>query len=183
MASQKRLRNDQCPNEEENEDVRRMRQLHEERKRAAAATRTVDITEYYNANPDVPSSSDAMQQQDSTSKVFAFSHPVVEAEPLNMALQNTQSSNKLMVKACVKTKLFSRLKFFKKEIHGLYDLRPNSVCALIIANCNVTPEQADKYWWSDMRKVVINTHTDRRNNVIKNIRLRFWGTYTKNVLL
>ena len=119
MASQKRLRNDQCPNEEENEDVRRMRQLHEERMRAAAAKRTVDITEYYNANPDVPSSSDAMQQQNSTSNVlFAFTHPV-EEEPLNMALQNTESSNKLMVKACVKTKLFSRLKFFKKEIHGL----------------------------------------------------------------
>ena len=175
MTSQRRSRDDPFPNEEENEDVRKMRQLHEARLLASAAKRSVDVSAYYNANPDITSSSPTVQQKDSASNVFAFSHPIVE-EPLNMALQNTESSNKLMVKACVKTKLFSRLKFFKKEIHGLYDLRPNSVCALIIANCNVTPEQADKYWWGDMRKVVINTHTDRRNNVIKNIRLRFWGT-------
>ena len=146
MTSQKRSRDDPFPNEEENEDVRKMRQLHEARLLASAAKRSVDVSAYYNANPDITSSSPTVQQKDSASNVFAFSHPIVE-EPLNMALQNTESSNKLMVKACVKTKLFSRLKFFKKEIHGLYDLRPNSVCALIIANCNVTPEQADKYWW------------------------------------
>ena len=117
------------------------------------------------------SSNAAVQPTESTSNVLTFSHPILE-EPLSMALQNTEHSNKLMGKACVKTKLFSRLKFIKKEIHGLYDLRPNSICAIIIANCNVTPEQADKFWLSDMQKVVFHTHTDRRNNVIKNIRLR-----------
>ena len=146
MTSQKRSHDDPfAKNEEEDDDVRLMCQLHEARVLAAAAKRSVDVSAYYNANPDVMSSNAAVQQKESTSNVLAFSHPLLE-EPLSMALQNTEHSNKLIVKACVKTKLFSRLKFFKKEIHGLYDLRPNSVCALIIANCNVTPEQADKYW-------------------------------------
>ena len=176
MTSQKRSHDDPFANEEEDDDVRLMCQLHEARVLAAAAKRSVDVSAFFNANPDAMSSNAAVQQKESTSNVLAFSHPLLEEPALNMALQNTEHSNKLIVKACVKTKLFSRLKFFKKEIHGLYDLRPNSVCALIIANCNVKPEHADKYWWSDMQKVVINTHTDQRNNVIKNIRLRFWGT-------
>ena len=48
---------------------------------------------------------------------------------------------------------------------------------MIIANCNVEPDQADEHWWADMRKLVVCTHTDRRNNVIKNMRLRFRGKF------
>jgi hypothetical protein len=95
--------------------------------------------------------------------------------PLNMQLQNTIASQRMMVKECVKTKLFSRLKFFKKDLHGLYDLRHGTVCSMIVANCNVAKEDVDEYWWADMRKLVVCTHTDRRNNVIKNMRLRFRG--------
>jgi hypothetical protein len=99
--------------------------------------------------------------------------------PLNMQLQNTIASQRMMVKECVKTKLFSRLKFFKKDLHGLYDLQRGTVCSMIVANCNVAKEDVDEYWWADMRKLVVCTHTDRRNNVIKNMRLRFRGTYNE----
>jgi hypothetical protein len=95
--------------------------------------------------------------------------------PLNMNLQNTISSQRMMVRECVKTKLFRRLKFFKKDVHGLFDRRQGTVCAMIIANCNIEAEKADEYWWADMRKLVVCSHTDRRNNVIKNMRLRFRG--------
>jgi hypothetical protein len=97
------------------------------------------------------------------------------AEPLNMTLQNTIVSQRMMVKHCVKNKLFRRLKFFKKDVHGLYDLRHGTVCAMIVANCNVTNDEASEHWWADMRKLVVCTHTDRRNNVIKNMHLRFKG--------
>ena len=97
--------------------------------------------------------------------------------PLNMLLSNTIASQRMMVKECVKFKLFRRVKFYKKDVHGVYDLRKGSVCALIIANCNVELEDADEHWWADMRKLVGNTHTDRRNNVIKNMRLRFRGKF------
>jgi hypothetical protein len=94
---------------------------------------------------------------------------------LNMRLQNTNKAQRLMVKDCVKTKLFRRLKFFTKGIHDLYDHRPGSVCAMIIANCNATHEEATVTWWSDMTKLVKYTITDYRNNVIKTMRLRFEG--------
>ncbi len=97
-------------------------------------------------------------------------------EPLNMQLHNTIVSQRLMVKDCVKNKLFRRLNVFKKDVHGLYDLRNGTVCAMIVANCNVTKAEASEHWWADMRKLVVCTHTDRRNNVIKNMHLRFKGT-------
>ena len=103
--------------------------------------------------------------------------PVIQAPPLNMHLQNNIASQRMMVKECVKTKLFRRLKFFSKDVHGLYDPRNGTVCAMIIANCNVTTQDANESWWADMRKLVVCTHTDRRNNVIKNMHLRFKGTY------
>ena len=98
----------------------------------------------------------------------------ITPQPLNMHLQITIASQRMMVKECVKTTLFRRLKFFRKDVHGLFDVRSGSVCAMIIENCNVS---ADEVWWADMRKLVIATHTDCRNNVIKNMRLRFYGTY------
>jgi hypothetical protein len=64
---------------------------------------------------------------------------------LNMRLQNTIKSQRLMVKDCVRTKLFRRLKFFTKGIHDLYDHHNGSVCAMI-ANCNATHEEATVTW-------------------------------------
>ena len=96
---------------------------------------------------------------------------------LHMQLQNTIVSQRHMVRDCVKTKSFRRLKFFKKDVHGLHDLRNGTVCAMIVANCIVTMADADKVWWANMRKLVVCTHTDRRNNVIKNIRPRFCGKF------
>jgi hypothetical protein len=106
----------------------------------------------------------------------------ITPQPLNMHLQNTIASQRMMVKECVKTTLFRRLKFFKKDVHGLFDVRSGSVCAMIIENCNVSADEADQVWWADMRKLVVATHTDRRNNVIKNMRLRFYGTCTLQAL-
>jgi hypothetical protein len=108
--------------------------------------------------------------------VLSTSFAIVTPPPLNMQLHNSIISQRMMVKDCVKTTLFRRVKFFIKDVHGLYDLRDGSVCALIIANCNVMRANVDEYWWAEMRKVIVSTHTDRRNNVIKNIRLRFNGT-------
>ena len=119
------------------------------------------------------------RNQAASSDVFATMQngDISTITPLTMHLQNTIVSQRMMVRDCVKTKLFRRLKFFKKDVHGLYDRRQGTVCAMIIANCNVEPDQADEHWWADMRKLVVCTHTDRRNNVIKNMRLRFRGKF------
>ena len=51
------------------------------------------------------------------------------------------------------------------------------MCAVGIENCNATHEEATLSWWSDMRKLIVRTHADHRNNVIKTMRLRFIGKY------
>jgi hypothetical protein len=134
-------------------------------------------TKGYSSHPDTkPAATSNIGVAVTVPTLVLSSAPVATATPLNMQLQNSLVSNRMMVKACVKTTLFRRLKFFIKDMHGLYDLREGTVCALIIANCNVTAADVDEYWWADMRKLIVATHTDRRNNVIKNIRLRFNGT-------
>jgi hypothetical protein len=168
---------------EEDNNVAKAKASYEQaqvRQRAAAKGKVIQqrhLTMGYSSHPSHLSS--ATQQP----AVLSLPTPVPSASfaptatpPLNMELQNSNISQRMMVKDCVKTTLFRRVKFFIKDVHGLYDLRDGSVCALIIANCNVMRANVDEYWWAEMRKVIVSTHTDRRNNVIKNIRLRFNGT-------
>jgi hypothetical protein len=87
----------------------------------------------------------------------------------------TDRGKRVLIRDCVKNLLFRRLKFFRKELHGLYSQSQSTVCGLVMKSCNVSMEEATLEWWSQMRKVVIATHTDHRNNVIKTMRLRFRG--------
>jgi hypothetical protein len=66
-------------------------------------------------------------------------HHATHVTPLNMHLQNNIVSQRMMVKECVKTVLFRRLKFYKKDLHGLYDLRNGTVCAMA-DNCELQCE-------------------------------------------
>ena len=134
------------------------------------------LSEAYSASPDAPN----MQNMNACCIASRPSAPLPltpaldsNATALNMQLQNTIVSQRHMVRDCVKTKLFRHLKFFKKDVHGLFDLCNGTVCAMIVANCNVSRADVDKTWWTSMRKLVVCTHTDWRNNVVKNIRLRF----------
>ena len=57
----------------------------------------------------------------------------------------------------------------------MFDLSPTSVCGIVIVTCNVTSEDATPTWWADIRSLIVRTHTDHRNNVIKTMRTRFRG--------
>ncbi len=108
-----------------------------------------------------------MLGEEASAHVLALTDGVVtlahNAVPLNMQLLNTIMPQRMMVNVCVKTRLFSRLKFFKKDVHGLLDLQNGTVCSMIVANCNVQPDKVDHHWWADMRKLVVSAHTHRRN--------------------
>ena len=93
----------------------------------------------------------------------------------DMTGKMTPAGKRMMVRDFVKKVLFRRLKFFIKELHGIYHQSETSVCGLVIKNCNVPDQEATLEWWATMRKVVTSTHTDHRNNVIKTMRLRFRG--------
>jgi hypothetical protein len=94
----------------------------------------------------------------------------------DMTGKMTPAGRRLLVRDFVKKVLFRRLKFFIRELHGIYNQSGTTVCGLVIKHCNLSEHEATLDWWSTMRKVVISTHTDHRNNVIKTMRLRFRGT-------
>ena len=100
---------------------------------------------------------------------------VSNVNAINMTMDITDNHMRMMVRDCVKKELFRRLKFYKKEFHGNYDFRNGSVCALVIQCCNLEHDKATLEWWNTMQRVIVRTHTDHRNNVIKNIRVRFCG--------
>ena len=106
------------------------------------------------------------------SNMIAFHQDVT-----GMTGKMTPEGWRILVRNCVKTVLFCRLKFFKKDLHGIYDQRETTVCGLVIKSCNLSGQDATLKWWATMRKIVIATHTDHRNNVIKTMRLRFRGTF------
>ena len=84
----------------------------------------------------------------------------------------------MMIRDCVKTVLFRRLKFYNKLIHGLYDFRKSTVMGRVIRFCNVEQEKVTLEWWFPINKMIGNTLTDHRNNVIKTIHHRFKGACT-----
>ena len=93
----------------------------------------------------------------------------------DMTMKMTDTGKRALVRECVKKVLFRRIKFFRKELHGMYHQSPTTVCGLIINHCNMPLEEARMEWWSKTRKVVLASHTDHCNNIIKLMRLRFIG--------
>ena len=78
----------------------------------------------------------------------------------------------LIVKACVKNHMFPIWKFYNKEFHSQYSEDERSWCGFICKKTNLKPS-LDR--WIKMRKVVVKVHTDRRNNVIKNMQSKYKG--------
>jgi hypothetical protein len=96
----------------------------------------------------------------------------------DMTKDMTSKHLKMMIRDCVKTVLFRRLKFYNKLIHGLYDFRKSTVMGRVIRFCNVEQEKVTLEWWFPINKMIGNTLTDHRNNVIKTIHHRFKGKCT-----
>ena len=77
----------------------------------------------------------------------------------DMTGKMTPAGKRMMVRDFVKKVLFRRLKFFIKELHGMYHQSETSVCGLVIKNCNVPDHEATLDWWATMRKVGhLNAH-------------------------
>ncbi len=96
----------------------------------------------------------------------------------DMTLSVSTRGLHLIVRNIVKEKRFRKLKFFDKRKHGSYSTKTNTVCGMLIKLGNISAVEADHKWWDTMGSTVMRTHTDHRNNCIKAMRLRFWGTFT-----
>jgi hypothetical protein len=81
----------------------------------------------------------------------------------------------LIVRSCVK-KVFSIWKFYVREYHSQYSRDEKTMCGFIMKQTNI---RGDHNWWLEMRRVVVKTHTDLRNNAIKNMQTKFKGKEMK----
>jgi hypothetical protein len=99
---------------------------------------------------------------------------------LDMSMTLSEDHMTKIVKECVKAKLFRAIKFFDREKHGFYSEAPNTACGKIIKHTNVVINGGIKQareWWKEIRKTVISTIGNHRNNCIKNIRNKFNGKF------
>jgi hypothetical protein len=51
-----------------------------------------------------------------------------------------------------------------------------TMCGFIMKHTNIRGTQK---WWLGMRRIVVKTHTDLRNNAIKNTQIKFKGEEMK----
>jgi hypothetical protein len=94
----------------------------------------------------------------------------------DMTMRVSAHGVRTLVREFVKEHLFRLVKFFNKDMHGHYDLSRASVCGLVIHHCNVEIQDANAAWWATMRKTIVTTLTNHRNNVIKTVRAKYRGT-------
>lgn len=92
---------------------------------------------------------------------------------MDMSFSEISEENLItMVKNCVKQNIFPIWKFYHKDYHGKYSQSEKTMCGRLMSHMKLT---AGEDWWLQIRKVVVKTHTDHRNNCIKAMSIKFRG--------
>jgi hypothetical protein len=100
--------------------------------------------------------------------------------PLDMSLTEVKADHqKMLVKDCVRKRIFSIWKFYQREFDSQFSLDEETLCGFIL---KYTGLQGDEDWWVQIRKVVRKCHTDMRNNAIKNMQAKFKGKHETNYM-
>jgi hypothetical protein len=96
-------------------------------------------------------------------------------ETYNLSMTSITDANMTsIIKSCMKNHIFRKCKFYNRDKHGVFSTKTNTMCGQVIKHCNING--ADGQWWHKMRRLVVKTHTDHRNNCIKAMQTRFKGT-------
>ena len=88
----------------------------------------------------------------------------------------SEENQRLMVRGCIKNHVFSVWKFYQKDFHSHFSEDEKTMCGFIMKHTNIRGTQN---WWLGMRRIVVKTHTDLRNNAIKNMQIKFKGEEMK----
>ena len=95
-----------------------------------------------------------------------------EAAPYDMSMTGiTMINMRSIIKGCVKTNIFRKCKFYHRDVHGVFSTNPHSMCGQVMQYCNINASSTA--WWHDIRQLVVQTHTNHRNNCIKAMQQRF----------
>ena len=123
----------------------------------------------YGNQPSLPSTIKVRKSSDSqvTSSVPGLS------SLMDMSMTEISEENQIsMVKGCIKRHVFSIWKFYQKDFHSHFSDDEKTMCGFIMKHTNIRGTQN---WWLGMRRIVVKTHTDLRNNAIKNMQMKFKG--------
>ena len=102
---------------------------------------------------------------------------------IDMSMTEIEADSHIsLVKTCVKKKMFSYWKFYDKNNDNQYSMDEGTMCGFIIKHTGIEPKKCNKDWWVEMRKTVLKTHTDLRNNAIKTLQIKFKGKNKQAVL-
>jgi hypothetical protein len=127
----------------------------------------------YQNPPSLPSTIKVKKSSDShvTSSIPGLS------SLMDMSMTEISEENQLlMVKGCIKKHVFSIWKFYQKDFHAHFSEDEKTMCGFIMKHTNIRGSQN---WWFGMRRIVVKTHTDLRNNAIKNMQMKFKGKEMK----
>lgn len=105
---------------------------------------------------------------------------VVSSIALDMSVTLTERGKRSLLKDKIREKVFRFVKFYNRDRHGYYSNSPKSVSGMLFRYSHMNhlaDEQLQKHWFHDVRKIVVKTISDHRNNCIKAMKLRFRGTY------
>lgn len=122
--------------------------------------------------PQVPSSIKIKDRNSNDSQGFSSIPGLTNSMDMSMT-EITPEYQTQIVKTCVKNKVFSIIKFYDREYDSQFSTNPKTLCGFILQNTNL---RGDPNWWVEMRRTVVKTHTDLRNNAIKNMQTKFKGT-------
>jgi hypothetical protein len=93
---------------------------------------------------------------------------------MDMTFNEVSPENQaIMVRSCVKKHVFRLFKFYDREYDSRYSTDESTLCGFIMKHTNHSRATSD--WWVTMRRMVVKTLTDQRNNAIKNMQNRFKG--------
>jgi hypothetical protein len=94
---------------------------------------------------------------------------------LDMSMTEIEAeTHRNLVKSCVRKNMFSIWKFYNKASDSHYSQDEKTWCGYLL---KYTKIQGDECWWVEIRKLVVKTHTDMRNNAIKNMQTKFKGKH------
>jgi hypothetical protein len=97
---------------------------------------------------------------------------------LDMSLTEFDAdAQKSHIKNVVKKHMFPIWKFYDRQFDSHYSEDERTLCGFIMKHSGM---KGNETWWTDMRKVVRKTHTDMRNNAIKNMQAKFKGKHRAN---
>ena len=127
----------------------------------------------YGNPPSLPSTIKVGKSSDSqlTSSVPGLS------SSMDMSMTEISEENQIsMIKTCIKKHVFSIWKFYQKDYHSHFSADEKTLCGFIMKHTNI---RGTENWWLGMRRIVVKTHTDLRNNAIKNMQMKFKGEELK----